>query len=201
MQKRTIERALCNPARRWAGAALALALVPAGCSSMNDTEKGAVAGGALGGVTGGIIGHALHNTGAGALVGAAAGAVGGGLIGNAMDEQKKETDAKIAATAQRPVLGVTDIVQMVRQGMSDTVIINEIRTTGSVFYNLSPNDLAFLHQNGVDDAVITEMQTTVQRVPQRVYTAAPVYAQPVYVYDPPPPVAVGVGFGYGGRWR
>ena len=41
-----------------------------------------------------------------------------------------------------------------------------------------------------------------RRYPRRVYTAAPVYSQPIYVVEPPPPV-VGVGFGYTrfGRWR
>ena len=49
-------------------------------------------------------------------------------------------------------------------------------------------------------AVITDMMATAH-YPRRVYTAAPVYAEPVYVVEPPPPpVGVGVGVGIRGRF-
>ena len=55
----------------------------------------------------------------------------------------------------------------------------------------------------VSDVVVQEMLATASRYPRRVYSAVPVYPQPVYVVEPSPP-AIGVGFGYThygrGRW-
>jgi len=65
-------------------------------------------------------------------------------------------------------------------------------------FRLSATDTIWLKQNGVSDPVVQEMLATANRVPRRVYTAAPVY-EPVYVVEPPPPVSVGVGFGYARR--
>jgi hypothetical protein len=172
---------------RLLGAAVLPALLACGCSSLSHTENGALAGGAIGAGTGAIIGHATGHTGPGALIGAGVGALSGGLIGHAMDKSE-EKQAQIAAQGQ---IGMTDVVQMTQSHVSDDIIINQIRTTGTVF-RLSGNDITWLKQNGVSDAVVYEMQATATRYPRRVYTAAPVY-EPVYVYDPPP-VSVGVGF-------
>jgi hypothetical protein len=186
-------------------AAFLATLLSGGCSSMNNTEKGVLGGGAIGAGTGAIVGHALGNTGAGALVGAGVGALSGGLIGNGIDESEKKTEAKIAAAtaASRPPLGMTDIAQMSQQHISDSVIIEQIRSTGSV-YQLSPTDIYWLKQNGVSDTVVREMQETATRYPRRVYTATPVYPAPVYervyVYDPPPPVSFGIGYTHYRRW-
>jgi hypothetical protein len=172
------------------------ALLVCGCSSMNNTEGGAAAGGLLGAGTGALIGHATGHTGAGALIGAGVGAVSGGLLGHAVDESEKR---QMAAAAQG-ALGLTDIVQMSQSHVSDDVIISQIRATGSAF-RLSSNDTIWLTQQGVSNAVVTEMLASANRFPRRVYSAAPVYAEPVYVVEPPPPpVSVGVGFGYHGHW-
>lgn len=181
------------------------ALVAGGCASMSNTEKGVGAGGLVGAGTGALIGNATGHSGAGALIGAGIGALSGGLIGNAVDESERRTDARIAAataTAPHGPIGVTDVVQMAQAHISDTVIISQMRSTGSVF-QLSANDTIWLKQQGVSDVVVQEMLASANRAPRRVYTATPVYAQPVYVYEPPPPVAVGVGFGYThrGHWR
>jgi hypothetical protein len=171
------------------------ALLACGCSSLSNTENGALAGGAIGAGTGALIGHATGHTAGGALIGAGVGALSGGLIGNAVDKSEAKTKAAIAAQApaQGP-LGLTDIVQMAQQHVSDDVIITQIRTTRSVF-NLSGQDTIWLKNNGVSDPVLQEMLTTRDRYPG--YYAG----QPVYVVEPPPPpVAVGVGFGYGRRW-
>lgn len=175
-----------------------------GCSTMTNTEKGVGAGAVLGGVTGGIVGNALGNTGAGAIVGAGLGGISGGLIGNAVDESEKKAEAKAVAAAaavqqSRGPLGLTDIAQMSQSGVSESVIISQIRSSGSVF-RLSSNDTIWLKQNGVSDNVVREMLVTGTRYPRQVYTAAPVYAAPVYVVEPPPPVHVGFGFGYHRRW-
>jgi hypothetical protein len=178
MRKTTFVAAILLPA--WAAC---------GCSSLSHTENGALAGGAIGAGTGAIIGHALGHTGGGALIGAGVGALSGGLIGHAADEGEKK-----AAAAARPPLGLVDVVQMAQSHVSDDLIISDIRTTGSVFH-LSSQDTIWLKQNGVSDRVVQEMMVTATRYPRRVYAAAPVYGEPVYVVEPPPPVAVGVGFG------
>jgi hypothetical protein len=89
---------------------------------------------------------------------------------------------------------------MAQQGISDPVIIGQIRSTRSV-YNLSPNDIAYLKSQNVTDAVVMEMQATASRV---VPAGARVYARPYYgpdvVYVAPPPPPVGIGFSYGRRW-
>jgi outer membrane lipoprotein SlyB len=187
---------------KWLKSAWMIALfLTCGCSSMSDTEKGAGLGGLIGAGTGALIGNATGHTGAGALIGAGVGAVSGGLIGHAVDEEKKN-DAKVAAalTAQQGQMGITDVVYLAQQHVSDELIISQIRTTHSVF-QLSANDTVWLKQQGVSDPIVQEMLATAGRYPRRVYSAVPVYSQPVYVVEPPPaPVAVGFGFGYGRRW-
>jgi len=175
-------------------AALIPVLAVCGCSSMNNTEAGAGAGGLIGAGTGALIGSATGHTGAGALIGAGVGAVSGGLIGHAVDKSEERTAAQIAAANPRGSMGLIDVVQLTQARASDDVIIAQIRTTASVF-RLSSADTIYLKQQGVSDAVITEMLATATRYPPTV--AVPVYGPPVYA--DPPPVSVGVGFGYYGR--
>jgi uncharacterized protein YcfJ len=172
-----------------------LILVPCalsdGCSSMSNTDKGVLGGGAIGAGTGAIIGHAAGNTAAGALIGAGVGAVSGGLIGNAVDKSEEKAKAEAIATQQaRQSLGIHDVIQMAQQHISDDIIIGQIRTSPTIF-RLNYDEIVLLKQNGVSDVVIHEMQNTAYRVPRRVYVVDPA---------PPPPVSVGVGFGYGHRW-
>lgn len=171
----------------------------AGCSSMTPTEQGVVGGGALGGVTGAIVGNAVGNTGAGAAIGAGVGALAGGLTGNAVEKAEDKAVARVAAQQQQQQaarqLGLTDIVQMTQGGVSDQVIIGQIRSTNSI-YTLSPTDIQWLKDNRVSDTVIIEMQQSASRLRPVVYGRGPrpvVYAEPVYVVPPPP---VGIGFSY-----
>ncbi len=179
-----------------------------GCAHMTPTERGAGVGGLIGAGTGALVGNAVGKTGAGALIGAGVGALSGGLIGNSVEQAEHRAEVRATAAAagapQRGPLGMMDVVSMSQAGVSDPVIISQIRTTGSAF-NLSSNDTIFLKQQGVTDAVLTEMLATANRYPRRpvaVYPApvypAPVY-QPVYVVPPPPPPVIGVGFGYSRR--
>jgi uncharacterized membrane protein len=183
--------------------AAALALVgQSGCASMNNTEKGTLAGGGLGAGAGAIIGSVTHHPLAGTAIGGALGAVAGGLTGHAIDESERKQDAKLAAATAPPPSGpmtVADVAQMARDHISDEVIINQIRTTGTIF-QLTMADITYLKENGVSDMVIAAMQNTVYRYPRRVYTPVPVYQPaPVVVVEPappPPPIGVGVGFSY-----
>ena len=177
---------------RWlAGAVLPVVLV-SGCQSMNSTEKGAVAGGGIGAGTGALVGHAVGNTGAGAVIGGLAGALVGGAVGNDIDKEK-EREARLAAAP--PPLQLTDVASMAQQHISDGIIVNQIRTTGSV-YQLTADQIVWLRQQGVSEPVIAEMQATAYRLPRRIYTPGPVV---VYEPAPPPPVSVGVGIGFRGR--
>jgi outer membrane protein OmpA-like peptidoglycan-associated protein len=79
---------------------ISAALLLAGCSTMNKTQKGAVAGTATGGALGAIIGRTTGNTALGAIIGAAVGGTAGAVIGNKMDKQAAEIkktvpDAKV----------------------------------------------------------------------------------------------------------
>ncbi len=174
-----------------------------GCSSLSGTENGILGGGAIGAGTGALIGSATGHAGAGAAIGAAVGGLSGGLIGNEMDENKKKTDAQIAAfqAQQAPArgpLGLQEIATMAQQGISDAVIIAQIRSTRSV-YNLAPTDITYLKTYNVSDAVVMEMQATAGRAYARPAYGGPdvVYVQP---YAPPPPVGVGFVYSGGRRW-
>ena len=175
-------------------------LLACGCATMTPTERGVGAGGLIGAGTGALIGNATGHTGAGAVIGAGVGALTGGLVGNSIEQSEKKTQAQIAAAqaqaTQASQLGVTDVVQMAQQHVSDDVIISQIRSTGSVF-RLSSNDTIWLKQQGVSDMVVQEMLSTANRPPRQVYSAAPVYySRPVYVVEPAPPPPVAFGFGY-----
>jgi hypothetical protein len=83
---------------------------------------------------------------------------------------------------------MTDIMQMAREGQSDDVIINQIRTTGSS-YILSAEDLRMLRENNVSDRVIMEMQNRrADAHPRMRLVHVPPPAPMVLVPAPPPPV-------------
>ncbi|HVJ81664.1 MAG TPA: glycine zipper domain-containing protein [Planctomycetia bacterium] len=196
---------------RFIAATALVAVTGVGCQNMSHTEAGAGLGGLLGAGVGAAIADANGGkAGKGALIGAAAGALGGGLIGNAEDKAEKrqivaQRDAAVQASA-RSTMGITDVVSMSQQQIGDQIIINQIRSSGTV-YQLSPNDLAYLKQNGVSDAVVMEMQQTAARrpvvyrrspPPPLIVHEAPVYVAPapVYVVPGPPPPRVSLGVSY-----
>jgi uncharacterized protein YcfJ len=171
-----------------------LAVLPfgAGCSTMSHTAEGAGVGGAIGAGTGALIGKAANGkAGQGALIGGLAGATIGGLIGNEKDQQEKRAmearvqQAEAQAHAEATQMGIADVIQWTKDGRSDDVIINQIRTTGST-YQLSSEDVRLLSANGVSDRVIMEMQN---RRPEMYPRRRLVPVQPVpVIYGPPPPV-------------
>jgi outer membrane lipoprotein SlyB len=183
--------------RKWI--AIVLLLPCAGCSSMNNTESGAIGGGLIGGALGTMFGLAARNPVAGAAIGAAAGAGIGALAGNSEDKREQRQKDQVAAinaanqqaAANAPRL--EEIVSMSRNGVSDVNIINQIRQY-NVVYHLSPDDLSYLSANGVSPQVISSMQTA----PPPIYVGG--YYRPCLDYYPPP-VSVGVGFVGGGYYR
>ncbi len=72
--------------KRFTSFAIAVFLA-SGCATTTPTQKGALAGSAVGAGLGAIIGHQSGETGKGALIGAAAGGLGGALLGDAMASQ------------------------------------------------------------------------------------------------------------------
>ncbi|HEY7424309.1 MAG TPA: hypothetical protein VH682_08790 [Gemmataceae bacterium] len=162
-----------------------------GCETGAGT--GAAAGGLLGAGIGGLVGHCPGAALAGGALGAGAGLVGGG-IADAVHEKKAQKAAVTQAAVRAPSL--EEIVRMTQSAVPPQQIIDQIRTSGFP-YQLTSDQVIWLNQQGVNPAVITELQASANRPPpgRVVYRAAPV-VQPVYVYGPPPPpVAVGVGVG------
>lgn len=160
-----------------------------GCYSMNHAEHGALVGTGLGAGAGAIIGQHSGNAGAGALIGAATGALAGGLIGNAEDA-RQERDAAIAYASQAEyerqaaMQSVTsqDVIRMTQSGVSDPVIIGTIQDRGGRF-DLSPDAIIMLKQQGVSDAVVAAMQ---QSGPLTITPQAP----PPVIFEPPAPPTV-----------
>src|SRR5262245_55306069 len=118
-------------------------LLGCGCSSMNNTDKGVLGGGAIGAGTGAIVGNAVGNTGAGALIGGAVGAVTGGLVGNSVDQAEARAEQRAvqqAAARAVPTPSLEEVVGMAQQQISDMVIINSVRQSPAP-YHLASNQI------------------------------------------------------------
>ena len=187
-----------------------LTVLLSGCvnpdGSQNNTGSGALIGGAFGALTGAAIGGS-HHGGQDALIGAAAGTLAGGLIGNAADQErnarlKAQAPHTYAKVEQGQPLAVADIKALAKAGISEEVIISQIKASRTV-YHLSAADIIDLRDCGVSNKVINYMIDTPAMVGAN--TAAP---NAVVVQQAPPPlpaesVFVAPGPGYvwiGGEW-
>jgi outer membrane protein OmpA-like peptidoglycan-associated protein len=74
---------------------LATLFLLGGCSSLSNTEKGAIIGAGSGGAAGAAIGSASDNTAEGAILGAVVGGAAGALIGQRMDRKANELDREL----------------------------------------------------------------------------------------------------------
>jgi hypothetical protein len=189
---------------------------------MNNTERGAVGGGVFGTALGTAVGAATGKPLAGAAIGAAAGTATGALIGNDIDktEQRNKDIAQATALAdaqaQAQRMGIADVIGLAQAGHSDTVIINQMRSTRSTF-QLTASDLDMLKNAGVSQRVIAEMQASrpapsparvvVRETTPVIYESAPpavvVRPAPVYVVGPPRHYCgphYGGAIYYGRRW-
>jgi hypothetical protein len=164
---------------------LGLAMFSGCASTPNNTESGALIGGGTGAAIGALADRKRPLE--GALIGGGVGTAAGALVGNAADQKQAA-----AARNARAALSPEEIVKMTKEGVSDNLIINQIRTSGTR-YNLNAEWIVWLQNNGVSQAVITEMQNTAYRG-RRNYYDDPA----VYVYPPPPP---SVGVAVVGGWR
>lgn len=84
-----------NKAMRATAGMLAVAVTLPACSSLNNTQKGAVIGAAGGGAVGAVIGKKVGSTAKGAIIGAAVGGTAGAIIGSRMDKQANELAMEI----------------------------------------------------------------------------------------------------------
>ena len=179
---------------KWVVLALTCLPFANGCSNMNNTQADALGGGALGAAAGALIDR--RHPGTGAAVGGVLGAATGAAVGSQADaDERRVKAAQAVAAAQGPPITLQQIADMVHQGIGDQVIVDKVRSSGYA-YNLSVEQISWLHGNGVSDFVISEMQRT-RHYARPVYGPGPY--DPVYVAPPPGPVVVGptVGIGYG----
>jgi len=188
-----------------AGAAVLLTGCQNPDGTQNNTGSGALIGGVFGALTGAAIGGRNHG-GQDALIGAAAGALAGGLVGNSMD---REQEARLKAQApqtyakvdQGQPLSLADVKALAKAGISEDVIISQIKSSRTVFH-LSAADIIELRDAGVSDKVVNYMINT----PSTVGDAPPAGTVVVQQAPPPPPVetiVVAPGPGYiwvGGEW-
>lgn len=160
-----------------------LGLAPlAGCENLpgNKKQQGAVIGGVGGAAAGAAI--SKDNRVLGALIGGALGAGGGYLIGANVEKNKDKSDDEIkkdaqaaadnakvspatpeqARTAQSADINddgfvtLDEVVAMEKAGLSDPEMIRRLERTQQ-YFELSPEQRNFLHENGVSKRVVTAM--------------------------------------------
>jgi hypothetical protein len=146
---------------------MVIALLLAGCETPEGrpdrTATGALTGAAIGASSGAIIGG-RHHAGEGALIGGAIGAVTGGVIGQGMDQSARErveweSPQSLQHFDRGQPLGLADIKALVKAGMSDEVIMSQIRNSRTV-YRLSTVEIIDLKDSGVSERVIDFMINT-----------------------------------------
>ena len=189
-----------------------------GCQQLPGTsgEQGAAIGGVGGAATGAVVAGEHHRL-LGALLGGAVGAGGGYLIGankdritghdttgaeaavrRAQAHPATPQDALNASTADLNGDGfvtMDEVAAMRQAGFSDQQILDRMRATGQVF-ELTPDQQAYLRNNGVDQYVIDQIPQLNREVrngllgqptmpaPTGSTTGYP--PQPASVYPPPP---------------
>ncbi|TWU11274.1 hypothetical protein CA54_00790 [Symmachiella macrocystis] len=148
----------------WLVGVVTICVMATGCQNMNNTEKGAVVGGASGAGIGAIVGKQLGSTGAGAAIGGVAGTLFGGAVGKAQDnaeetEMYREHAAQQEATRkfEKNAMNNHDVIKFAQSNVSDEFIIGEIKRRGGRF-DMSTEGMLFLHENGVSEHVLTVMQ-------------------------------------------
>jgi uncharacterized protein YcfJ len=131
-----------------------------GCQ--NNTENGALIGGAGGAAVGGAIGSVSHSrAGGGALIGAAVGAIGGAIVGHSLDQADAENDHAAEREYDRrhvaEQISKADVIDWTHRGVSDDAIIDRIERSGTVFH-LTAADENDLRDHEVSEAVIRVMR-------------------------------------------
>lgn len=173
-------------------------LIPTTAFGQFHQQRGSVVGGLTGAAAGAAIGEHNDNPLAGALIGGVVGLMTGAAMGNARDREVAQSRAyyqhqHLQALARS--VSPQDVVAMTRNGVSDAVIINHIRSNG-VQQELRVADVIALHQQGASEPVISAMQDAsssppVTTAPDPIYQTAPApvivdhYVAPRYYYRGP----------------
>lgn len=175
-----------------------------GCYSPQGRPDYTASGALAGGATGAVIGSMTRNPGAGAAVGTAVGAVVGGLIGHGLDQ---EQEARLRAQApqtmvrveQSQPLSLLDVQALSTAGISDDLIISQIRNSRTV-YHLNTAEIISLKNAGVSETVIDFMINTQSRIDSAYVGGAVGPTAPAPI---PEPIYVAPGPNYywvGGTW-
>jgi len=167
---------------------------------MNNTGQGIAGGAVVGGILGTIVGAAAGRPLQGAAIGAGIGGTVGGVNGAAQDSRDRQVTQSVVAAQQRGQDELSEVAKMHQAGTSDALIIQHIQSSGAIF-NLTGDQIVWLKQQGISDAVIQVMQY--YNGPVRVYgrgypgpyVYAPPVTQPVVVVDQGPPAGPTVDVG------
>ena len=184
-------------------------LIFTGCQSVGPNQN---RGSLIGAGAGSLIGAAIGSTDGKALEGAGVGGAIGATIGALEGRQTDLENAAYQRTIQAHATQIDQVIQMTKSGLSEDVIINQIRSTG-IAATPTHEQLIFLKNNGVSDRVISAMQGA-GAAPRYVPVPPPAVVEHVWVeprryYGPrpyrhrrycPPPYrrrrSVGVSFGF-----
>jgi hypothetical protein len=164
-------------------------VVLTGCVSPNGEPDNTGSGALIGAGTGALIGGA-NGGGGGALIGAAVGAIAGGLIGHTIDQDqqmrlREQAPQTYVRVDQGQPLSVVDVKALARAGISEDIIISQIRSSRTVFH-LSAADIIDLRDAGVSNKVVDFMINT----PSAIGGTSEVTPQATVVTTDPPPVPV-----------
>jgi len=156
----------------------AVVMATTGCEQLPGSPgtQGAAIGGVGGAATGALVGGENHRL-LGALVGGAIGAGGGYLIGankdRIMGQDRTGAETAVRNAQERPAtpqqalnattadlngdgfVTMDEVVAMRQAGISDQQILGRMEATGQVF-EFTPDQQAYLRNNGVDQYVIDQ---------------------------------------------
>ncbi len=162
---------------------LGVSMQPVSCFGQNNAQRGAAVGGVAGAILGGVAGKQDNRTTRGAVIGGIAGAIAGNVIGHSQDDRlqrqyeyqqyQQYQQSQQAYQLQRSI-SLHDAIEMTRSGISPGVIISQIKNAG-VQQEIGVSEIILLHQNGVSESVIQEMQRATIGGPP---SAPPVAFQP-----------------------
>jgi hypothetical protein len=165
-----------------AGLSLASCISPQG--RPDYTASGTLTGGATGAIIGSMAGH----SGSGAAIGAMGGALIGGLIGHGMDQ---EQEARLRAQApqtftrveQSQPLTTYDVKSLIRAGISDDLVISQIRNSRTV-YHLNTAEIVDLKNAGVSETIIDFMINTPTQIQSSEVSGVVGNLPPAPIYEP-----------------
>jgi hypothetical protein len=80
--------------------------------------------------------------------------------------------ASDAANPTKLPYGVEDVLKLSRAQISDDIVLNYIRSSGTI-YNLAPNDIVYLRNQGVSDRVLNAMLDQRKRLTEAAAAATP----------------------------